>query len=146
MDLIEKRDDILYLLKSIDKHLKEGFNKRLESYGLTGHQGRILLYIIRSTIDGNQVHQIDIEKQFNYSKSTVSEFVNRMISKGFLTKEIDKPYAVLIPTEKSYSLEKLLDKSRKEILNKLTTNISNDDKEKLLEILNKILINIKEEA
>ena len=139
-------DDIIILIKLVNKELKADFDQRLNEYGLTSQQGRLLFFINgKVNFDNDEVHQNDIEKKFHLSKSTVSGLVTRLIKTGYIEKEIKPPYCNLKPTEKGEAIVDEIIKKRKCTLNKLLKGFNKEEKDYVMTILKKLLFNMKGE-
>ena len=139
---MEKNRDILFYIKTLDKQISEDFNMRLSKHGLTAQQGRILFYVIFRSDD--EIHQTDIEKHFNLSKSTVSGLVKRLIKNQFLEKKDEGRYPILKPTSKGMKVRDDICNSRELTIQKLFKGL-NETKQKELEESLKILIRNMEE-
>lgn len=133
-------DDVLHLIRSLDHKLEKSLNARLESFGLSSVQGRVLLFIYRQSCVNKDVTQKDLAEFFSLSKSTTSELIARMKTKELI--EIDKTNgkSCLNLTEKAKTLVQKVHVGRKETVNKLEANLSDEDLTNLrnyLKILNK---------
>lgn len=138
--------DILLQIRHLSKCLKHDFDKRLESLGLTGHQGRILFCVNHFYDDKKEVHQSDLEKFFSLSKSSVSEMVSRMEANGLVTREVSKPYIKLLPTEKGRSIVNEIEQGKQRTIEKLLKGFKNSEKKTLEKFVNKMIWNIEEEV
>jgi len=137
--------EIIHLCKILNTELRSGFDKKLQNYGLTGQQGRILFFInIREEME-TITHQNDIETHFGLSKSTVSGLVSRLENKGFIVKKPSLPYVELKVTEKGKDLIETFKKGRTMITKKLFKDIPTEDRKKLHDVLEKLVNNVKEE-
>jgi len=138
-------DEIIHLCKILNNDLRCRFDKKLQNYGLTSQQGRILFFInIREDME-TVTHQNDIEKHFELSKSTVSGLVSRLESKGFICKKPSLPYFELTTTQQGKDLIEAFKKGRKLMSQKLFKNMAMEDRKKLREYLEILVENIKEE-
>ena len=45
MEQRSKKEELIFLVRIIDKEFKKDFERRLSEYGLTAQQGRLLFYI-----------------------------------------------------------------------------------------------------
>ena len=143
MEIVNKKEDIIWLIKLIDKEFKADFSARLSKYGLTAQQGRLLFYIKFNHLHGNEIRQVDIEKHFQLTKSTVSGLINRMEKANLIykVKENQKQYIRI-----SEQCENILDdvfSQRTECINKVTKGMSEEEVETLVTLLNKVLNNSK---
>ena len=133
-----KKDDILFLIKRLNKLIDQDLDARLASYGLTGQQGRILFFINRKCcLENQEVHQNDIENEYHLSKSTVSGLVKRMEKKEIITIEKQHPYAILKPTQKAKDILCHLRTHKDEAVETLLKGIdANQTIETLLKMIN----------
>ncbi|CAN7273666.1 MarR family winged helix-turn-helix transcriptional regulator [Paenibacillus sp. LjRoot153] len=87
----------------------------------------------------------DISKKINKDKSTVTALVDKLVRLGYVTKERDKEdtrvvYVAL--TNKGSELEPIFETISKELLDMFYLNISEKEKEDLLNVLKKIYGNL----
>ena len=139
----ERKNDIIYLLKYLNKSINKHFDKRLAEYDLTGQQGRILFFIANKTKEDVDIHQNDIENEFHLSKSTVSGLVKRMEKKGIISIEKKKNYAILKPTEAGLSIICHIRERKNESLNLLTDGINEKDYNDLCNKIIKLIENME---
>ena len=140
MEQRSKKEELVFLIRIIDKEFKKDFERRLSNYGLTAQQGRLLFYINWNIINGKNVRQVDIEKHFQLTKSTVHGLVNRMEKANLIIKNKDKNNQFI---EISDDCKKILEdvfNRRVECLNKMMDGVSDEE----VEILHKLLMKIYE--
>ena len=136
-----KKDDILFLIRRLNKLIDQDLDARLASYGLTGQQGRVLFFINRKVnIENVEVHQNDIENEYHLSKSTVSGLVKRMEKNGIITIEKQHPYAILKPTDKAKDILCHLRTNKDEAVNTLLKGMN---EEETIETLLKMIKNME---
>ena len=136
--------DIIYLIKNLNKLLQNDFNSRLEQYGLTCHQGRVLFYLNKKVnIEHKVVHQNDIEKDFNLTKSSVSGLVKRMVANGLIDKKIAHPYAELTPSEKAVSIVDTVFNEKTVTVDKLMKGLSKKQVKILNETIQQMISNLE---
>lgn len=127
-----KEKDLLFYIKVLDKKICEDFDSRLEKWGLTSQQGRILFFVYRlNKCENVLVHQSDIESHFHLSKSTVSGLVNRLINNGFIKKVDGTRYPTLEPTEKGIEVIDNIHKSREITLERLLTGVDEAERKQI---------------
>ena len=139
----ERKEDIIYLIRYLQKLIDKDFDKRLSEYDLTGQQGRILFFTANKVREGIDVHQNDIENEFHLSKSTVSGLVKRMEKKKIITIDKQHPYAIIKPTDNGYSIICHLRKERQESVNKLIEGFKEEDKKRMCENIIKLIENME---
>lgn len=141
MEQKNKKEELVPLIRIIDKEFKKDFEKRLSVYGLTAQQGRLLFYINWSTMNNKQVRQVDIEKHFQLTKSTVHGLISRMEKANLVVKNQDKNNQYIIITDDCKKiLQNVFDK-RMECLNKMLNGVSDEEVETLHSLLMKIYEN-----
>ena len=90
MEQRSKKEELVFLIRIIDKEFKKDFERRLSEYGLTAQQGRLLFYINWNNLHEQKVRQVDIEKHFQLTKSTVHGLISRMERDNLVIKNKDK--------------------------------------------------------
>lgn len=144
MDSPEKCSDALFLIRKITKLLNCNLTKELESLGLTAQQGRVLLFIGGLTYCKKEhIHQKDIEEMLELSKSTVSGLVDRLEEKELIIRIPQSNSCNIVLTEKAISILKEIEKNRADHRASVLQNISEEEKATLINILNKIIDNMK---
>ena len=139
-----RKNDIIFLVKYLNKLLDKDLDARLSEFDLTGQQGRILFYVARRTNCENiEVHQNDIEKEYHLSKSTVSGLVKRMEKKGVISIEKQHPYAVLKPTEEGERIIHQLIDRKTETIDKLMNGLNKEQQDSLCIELTKLIENME---
>ena len=141
MENLTKREELLFLIKFIDKEFRKDFENRLSEYGLTAQQGRVLFYISRSNKDGKQIRQCDIEKHFNLTKSTVSGLIDRMEKGGLVFKRKEGPNQYIAISEKTESILMHVFEKRNECLDKMLDGLNEEEIEAVHKLLTKIYDN-----
>lgn len=137
-------EELLIAIKQITKKFRENVDKHLEKFGLTGQQGRILFFIKRNIEQGTNIRQVDIEKRFYLSKSTVSGLIQRMIKNELIIKRKIKTKICLIPTLKGDNVIEEIKKARLKSMEKLLTGFNEKEKETMFNQIKQIQRNIEE--
>ena len=141
MEQRSKKEELVFLVRIIDKEFKKDFERRLSDYGLTAQQGRLLFYINWNIINGKQVRQVDIEKHFKLTKSTVHGLINRMEKANLVIKNKDKNNQYIeISDDCKKILQDVFDR-RTECLDKMMNGVSDEEIETLHTLLMKIYEN-----
>lgn len=138
--ILSKKEEISLLIKVIVKEFRSDLQTRLNDYGLTAQQGRILFLINCRNGEGLTTRLVDIEKHFSLTKSTVHGLVERMIKANI----IHKSNHLLELTEYAGSIIHFVLEKRKECLDKLFANLSEEELDTLSTLLNKIHITKEE--
>ena len=137
--------DIIYYIKSLNRLLTKDFDKRLSEFNLTSQQGRILFYIFRNNLINKEVHQVDIEKQFHLSKSTVSGLVKRMEKNGLINRIQSHPYYSLTLTDKSRGIIDNIHNNRIKIVDKLSQGLTQEQQKEITNALEIMIKNMEKE-
>ena len=141
MEQFSKKEELIPLFRVIDKEFKKDFERRLSKYDLTAQQGRLLFYINWNNKNGNKIRQVDIEKNFQLTKSTVHGLISRMEKRNLVIRNKDKNNQYI---EISDDCKKILEdvfSQRMECLNKLTEGLSEEEIDTLHALLMKIYEN-----
>ena len=141
MEQRSKKEELIFLIKLIDKEFKADFQSRLSEYGLTPQQGRLLFYISCNNKNDKQIRQVDIEKHFQLTKSTVHGLITRMEKANLVYKEKDGPNQYIKISEQCEGILMHVFDKRTECIDKLTKGMSEEEIETLHALLTKILNN-----
>lgn len=146
MENINSEQDLLFLIKYLNKLLAMDFDKRLGEYDLTGSQGRLLFYLNKKVfIEGEVIHQNDIEKRFGLSKSTVSSLVDRLAKKELIERVNDKPFVSLVPTEKGRCIVNHFHNTHEQTIEKLTSGLDKTAVENMISNIKLLIKNLEKE-
>ena len=141
MEQPSKKEELIFLIRIIDKEFKKDFERRLSDYGLTAQQGRLLFYINWNIINGKQVRQVDIEKHFKLTKSTVHGLINRMEKANLVIKNKEKNNQFIEISEDCKKILQDVFDRRLECLNKMMDGVTDEEIETLHTLLMKIYEN-----
>ena len=120
-------------------------NRDFEEIGLTSRQADVLLYIYGHESTEN-IQQVDIERVFQLSNPTVTGIIQRLESKGFLTREVsqaDKRCKFLHCTEQAKTIHEHAVRKRSESNAILTQGFSEEEKKQLSDLLMKSIDNLR---
>ncbi|MCQ2087272.1 MAG: MarR family winged helix-turn-helix transcriptional regulator [Bacilli bacterium] len=146
MENCKFESDVIFQIRHLSKCLKKDFDERLESFGLTAQQGRILFCVCRNYEAKTEIHQSDIEKFFQLSKSSVSEMVSRMIANQLIGKvKVNNRY-VLVPTQKGQSIVSDIHESKKGVIKKLFDGFTEEEINNITNYIKKMTDNIEKEG
>ena len=132
------------LIKQLHIALENNFNKFSKKYKLTSSQMDILIFLLHN--ENKIVNQRDIENFLSLSNPTIAGTLLRLEKKGFIIKKIsskDKRYKEIYLTDKSRELKDIIFKYIRDNDNKMFSNMSEEEKENLKNIITKILNNIQ---
>lgn len=141
MEKRNKKEEIVGLIKIINKEFKKDFEKRLSKYGLTAEQGRLLFYINWNNINGQKIRQVDIEKHYQLTKSTVHGLITRMQRDNLVIKVQENHHQYIEISEDCRKILKDVFDKRLECLNKMMNDITDEEIETLHHLLTKIYEN-----
>lgn len=141
MEKSNKKEELVPLIGFIDKEFKKDFERRLSEYGLTAQQGRLLFYINRNNMEGNKIRQVDIEKNFQLTKSTVHGLIDRMEKRHLVVKQKEDKNQYIVITDDSKKIIEYVISKRAECLNEMTNGLNEEDLETLHKLLLRILGN-----
>ena len=141
MEQRSKKEELVFLVRIIDKEFKKDFERRLSDYGLTAQQGRLLFYINWNIINCKQVRQVDIEKHFQLTKSTVHGLIDRMEKANLVIKNKEKNNQFIEISEDCKKILQDVFDRRLECLNKMMDGVTDEEIETLHTLLMKIYEN-----
>lgn len=135
----EHLNDIGYTIKILNDELEKRANEDLQKSGLTLSQMRVMAFIAQNNF---QTTQKEIESHLGVSHPTVNGLLKRLESKGVITTELSvnrRLTKIVRMTEKGKDeCEKAGDsRARHEYL--LGKNLTAEERETLMELLNKVL-------
>ena len=141
MEQRSKKEELIPLFRIIDKEFKKDFERRLSQYGLTAQQGRLLFYINWNNKNGLKVRQVDIEKNFQLTKSTVHGLIDRMEKANLVIKNKEKNNQYIEISEDCKKILEDVFSQRMDCLNKMTSGLTEDEIDMLHSLLMKMYEN-----
>ena len=132
------------LIKQLHIALENNFNKFSKKYKLTSSQMDILIFLLHNK--NKIVNQRDIENFLSLSNPTIAGTLLRLEKNGFIIRKIsskDKRYKEIYLTDKSRELKDIIFKYIRDNDNKMFSNMSEEERENLKNIITKILNNIQ---
>ena len=129
--------------KSISNALDRKFNRDLDAFDLTLSQANTLMFLHFN--QDKEISQIDIQNKFNLTNPTVTGILKRLELKGFIcrtTSSNDGRRNIIRLTEKSAQLEQLLAQGIANAENQMTNGFTEEEKELLISLLGRVLVNI----
>lgn len=128
------KNDVGYLIKSINDKLKVRADAELKQYHLTMSQSRVLVYL-RSR--GGQATQKEIEIFLDVAHPTVVGLVSRMEQNGYVTcwpcEDGRNKYVKLTP--QAEAIDKDMQRNQLENEERLLAPLSPEDRERLRDLL-----------
>ena len=141
MEQRSKKEELIPLFRIIEKEFKKDFERRLSQYGLTAQQGRLLFYINWNNKNGLKVRQVDIEKNFQLTKSTVHGLIDRMEKANLVIKNKEKNNQYIEISEDCKKILEDVFSQRMDCLNKMTSGLTEDEIDMLHSLLMKMYEN-----
>ncbi len=136
----------LRALHQLSKMVKHRVDHRMQEFGLTGQQARVLLFIGRKS-ENEDIFQRTIEEEYQIRPSSVTSMLQLLERNGYIKRESvpeDARLKKLILTE---SGEEIIEQIRMAIDqedNKIVDILTHEEQDQLLYILNKLLATLRE--
>ncbi|MBR2700459.1 MAG: MarR family transcriptional regulator [Erysipelotrichaceae bacterium] len=137
-----KHDDIGYLIHQIDNRIKTNIDNHFKVHDLTFSQSQVLHLLEKN---GGSMSQKQLQTQMNVSHPTMVGLVQRLESNRFVTTETDsqdRRNKIVIITEEATNFKNEMIKSREKLHKAMFSSFSENEKDTLKEMLNRILDNI----
>ncbi|MFI3171853.1 MAG: MarR family transcriptional regulator [Eubacteriales bacterium] len=136
---MRQEDHLLHYFKKMHDKVEKQGNASLKEIGLTLAQGHILGYLHHS--EGYMAPLKEIERRMKVAQSTTAGMVSRLEHNGFVeTKEdsVDKRIKIVVLTERGLESTQYIKASMDEIQNQVLSNLTDEEKESLMELLKKV--------
>ncbi len=114
---------------------------------LTGMQGRVIGYLCHNT--EREIFQKDIENEFSIRRSTATNMLQTMEKHGLIKRipvSYDARLKQILPTEKAITRHKIFIREIEKVEKSVLNGITQEEREKLFGILDKIKRNLEEQA
>ena len=134
---------IAILIKKLSLEIDKLSYPILEPHDLTHSQFKILKFLLVSP--ENSVRQVDIEKYYSMTNPTVTGLVQNLEKKGLIERKVnpnDSRSKILCPTEKTLAMKNLLYQLGDKLEEKLTSVLTDNERETLICLLKKLLNNV----
>lgn len=136
------------MLKVLSNYMDMDGNKNLSEINMTRSQMSALIYIFINTRKGNEVNQVDIEKEFNLKNPTVTGLLNRLEEKEYIKRvpsSKDKRYKKIELTDSGRKIVECGKVKAEQMEDRLFSVLEDSEKEELKRLLNKVIDSIKKE-
>jgi len=136
-----------FLTKSINNAIEKERNRYLVGYDLTSAQADVLKFVSYKEASGEEINQVDIEKEFNLSNPTVTGILKRLEMKGFVIKknsQKDRRYKSVCLTEKAIEVYRKSSNNKSHIEEYLLRGIPEEHCKIAIDAMNAMLENMKE--
>lgn len=127
----------------INRAFRKEMDEKASAMGLTSVQLRVLGSVSRLEAAGEtEIHQNDLERIEHVTHPAMTKLLQRLEAKGFIQcvpSARDRRYKKITCTEKSRGIHNLILAQDAEVLSQLCTGFSQDEKETLLRLADKLL-------
>ena len=133
-----------FTFKQIHIAFESRCNKLLQKYDLTQSQMDVLVYLKHR--EDLTITQRDLEAGLRLKNPTVTGILNRLEEKNLITRETnlnDRRSKIIKMTDKSKMVLEEGYMHIKELESEIIRGFSNEEKQELVELLNKVLNNLK---
>lgn len=127
----------------INRAFRKEMDEKASAMGLTSVQLRVLGSVSRLEAAGEtEIHQNDLERIEHVTHPAMAKLLQRLEAKGFIQcvpSARDRRYKKITCTEKSRGIHNLILAQDAEVLSQLCTGFSQEEKETLLRLADKLL-------
>ena len=127
----------------INRAFRKEMDEKASDMGLTSVQLRVLGSVSRLEAAGEtEIHQNDLERIEHVTHPAMTKLLQRLESKGFIQcvpSARDRRYKKITCTEKSRGIHNLILAQDAEVLSQLCAGFSQEEKETLLRLADKLL-------
>ena len=127
----------------INRAFRKEMDEKTSDMGLTSVQLRVLGSVSRLEAAGEtEIHQNDLERIEHVTHPAMTKLLQRLEAKGFIQcvpSARDRRYKKITCTEKSRGIHNLILAQDAEVLSQLCTGFSQEEKETLLRLADKLL-------
>lgn len=127
----------------INRAFRKEMDEKASDMGLTSVQLRVLGSVSRLEAAGEtEIHQNDLERIEHVTHPAMTKLLQRLEAKGFIQcvpSARDRRYKKITCTEKSRGIHNLILAQDAEVLSQLCTGFSQEEKETLLRLADKLL-------
>jgi len=121
---------------------KGSFNKLIKSYGISPEQWSVIFRVVQKS----KISQKELADSTYKDQGNLTRMIDKLVEKAYLHRklhETDRRSVELLATDKSKSLVENIIPISSLYNEQLTKNFSEDDKLKLIELLNRVYNNIQ---
>ena len=148
MDWGDEMNHIGRMLKVVSNYMDMNSNNNLSEINMTRSQMGALIYVFVNTRKGNEVNQVDIEREFNLKNPTVTGILNRLEEKEYIKRvpsSKDKRYKKIELTDSGREIVECGKVKADQLEDKLLSVLEDSEKEELKRLVNKVIESIKKE-
>lgn len=139
-----ENQDIGRYVHILSRQIKRKIDESVAKYDVTSVQCAIIGFISYKSVNGD-VFAKDIESNFNMRRATVAEVVSLMEKNNLIKREVSNEDARLkkiVLTEKSLKIKENFEKDIKEVERELVKGFTEEEKQELLRLINKMSNNL----
>ena len=134
------------LLKLIEIHMKKNFEHQFQAYGITRQQAHVLWVLHHNN---ECLSQKELREILKVTHPTMVGIINRLETAGYVQTcpaPEDKRITLVKATEKAVGMHEELGRKRQRMDEILNSGFSDEEKEQLTTLLNRVLENIEKES
>lgn len=143
---MDMENTLQYQVRAIGHKTKNYADRKLEAYGLTFEQAKLLEYVHHHEEKG--VSQKDLERAFNRKGSSISSIVYNLEKNGFIERKTDvkdERRKIISLQEKGRVLIEDFDTFFAQMEKVMMKGLSGEDQEKLFALLKTVNLNLDEQ-
>lgn len=139
---LKKEDIFAFMFSTSSRYFKRAVNQELEKYDLTHTQ----CGVIRMLLHEEELSQAEIADRFLSDRATIGSVIQKLQDKEFIDKKLsdkDKRSYVVSLKPKARELAGEIDQVSEKVTKKALEGLSKEEIGQLLQMLNKIVDNLK---
>ena len=144
----DRENNFDFLIRSIGLSMKATANKKLEAYGLTNPQGRLLGAIYNGIKENHDISRKALQETMRVSGPSVTSLLNSLEKNGFIkrlpNKEDARAFEIIVTT-KGENLIDDMNKVFKESQERLVACLNIEEMKTFLALLQKVYRNLPPE-
>jgi DNA-binding MarR family transcriptional regulator len=113
----------------------------IKRYGVSADQWAVISNVVRDA----GLTQKQLSQMINKDQGNLTRMIDKLVNRGYILRDIDendRRSVKLLPTHSSKQLVEKISPIEQEHYEKLLNSFNQEDKERLLELLNKAYLNI----
>ncbi len=137
----DQNASITDLINKLSISSKNSFNKMIKRYGVSADQWAVISNVVRDA----GLTQKQLSQMINKDQGNLTRMIDKLVNRGYILRDIDendRRSVKLLPTHSSKQLVEKISPIEQEHYENLLKSFNQEDKERLLELLNKAYLNI----
>jgi DNA-binding MarR family transcriptional regulator len=137
----DQNTSITDLINKLSISSKNSFNKMIKRYGVSADQWAVISNVVRDA----GLTQKQLSQMINKDQGNLTRMIDKLVNRGYILRDIDendRRSVKLLPTHSSKQLVEKISPIEQEHYENLLKSFNQEDKERLLELLNKAYLNI----